>query len=850
MAREIAGYFGGARHDSELPSATARRSHRRLRIEPLEVRSLMDATGLAALVTATWFQTVSSDTTEHAGAATWTTEDTIVSSTESSASDTTTNVYDWIIQFDTAKLSGISTVAQTASLLVGSGVEFEVIKGLGLAGMVLVRSSGASLGTVESCLNSNTYVSSFEQDAVREEDVSSNDSQAASEWALAAIDATNAWGITTGSSSVVVAVIDTGVDYTHVDLAANMWTNSGEIAGNGIDDDGDGFIDDVYGYNFFSDTGDAKDDNGHGTHVAGTIGAVGNNGTGVTGVNWSVSIMSLKFMSSNGSGYLSDAIEAMNYATMMRTTYGVNVRVANCSWGGSSFSSAMETAIQAANDAGILVVVAAGNSSSNNDATAQYPANYDNVISVAASTKTNTLASFSNYGSTTVDIAAPGVSIYSTVLNNSYAYYSGTSMAAPQVSAVAALCWAANPDATVAEVRAAILNGVTKVSSLSGKVASGGVLDAYATLELITADLPTISTLTVSSSSVTVGTKVTLSAKGITDSLGKVNQVLFYRDSNGNGMWDSSDTLVASTSTISNGTAKATVSTTGLASGTYQYFARAVDNYSRVSAAASVTLIVKTADDFGNTAATASAVAVSSSVSGKLEKTGDTDWFAFQATAGKKYILSTTLSTLKDSVLYLYGSNGKTKLAYNDDYGTSTASRISWTATSSGTYYVVVGGYGGKLTGTYVLTVQMAGSTTSKTSSLGLDGGDAVPLVLSVTSTAEDTLSREWDRLQSGWSQDAACELHDAAFADRQRSSLPGGRRDTAGVGYAALAESLSGLLSVDRRPYDLLDDSDDAMTLMSDRPPWSTAEQSVVDAVFAAGGVDTQPAAAFVAEQ
>ena len=190
------------------------------------------------------------------------------------------------------------------------------------------------------------------------------------------IDAPDAWNISTGSQSVVVAVIDTGVDYTHPDLAANIWTNPGEIAGNGRDDDGNGFVDDVHGYDFAEHDGDPMDDNGHGTHVAGTIAAVGNNGLGVAGVNWSASIMPLKFLNSQGPGYLSDAIRAINYATMERTRYGVNVRVMNNSWGGGGFSSAMQTAIQAASDAGILFVAAAGNSGTNNDASPHYPANY------------------------------------------------------------------------------------------------------------------------------------------------------------------------------------------------------------------------------------------------------------------------------------------------------------------------------------------------------------------------------------------------------------------------------------------------------------------------------------------
>ena len=413
----------------------------------------MDAAGLAALVAPAWFQSVPDLAgPQHAGVATWTVEDTIQPTQDATAlQGGQANLYDWIVQFDTAALAGISSAAETTSLLVGGGIEFQAIRGLGLTGMVLVRSSGASLDAVESWLAGNVHVAGFEQDAYREADTTPNDPQAGSQWDMAAIDAQNAWTITTGSASVVVAIIDTGVDYNHVDLDANIWTNPGEIPGNGIDDDGNGFVDDIHGYDFVNDDGNPMDDNGHGTHVAGTIAAEGNNATGVTGVTWSTSIMALKFLAANGSGYLSDAVEAINYATMMRTRYGVNVRVENNSWGGGGFSSAMQAAIQASNDAGILFVAAAGNSGTNNDAVAQYPANYDspNVISVAATTQNGQLASFSCYGATTVDIAAPGVSILSTTPNNTYSTYSGTSMATPHVSAVAALAWAVNPTATV-----------------------------------------------------------------------------------------------------------------------------------------------------------------------------------------------------------------------------------------------------------------------------------------------------------------------------------------------------------------------------------------------------------------
>ncbi len=307
------------------------------------------------------------------------------------------------------------------------------------------------------------------------------------------INAPEAWETTTGSRSVVVAVIDSGVDYTHPDLAANVWTNPREVAGDGIDNDANGFVDDVRGWDFANADADPMDDDGHGTHVSGTIGAVGNNAIGVTGVNWRVSIMGLKFLDAEGNGYTSDAVAAVKYATRMRRDFGANVVAINASWGGETRSTALANAIAAAGRAGILFVTAAGNESSNNDRTPSYPANLsdDSVIAVAATNHSNRLAAFSNYGSTTVDLAAPGVGILSTVPGGGYASFSGTSMATPYVTGTVALMAAANPRATAAEIRSALLATVTPAAALSGKVATGGLLDAAAAVRAITQPAPT-----------------------------------------------------------------------------------------------------------------------------------------------------------------------------------------------------------------------------------------------------------------------------------------------------------------------------------------------------------------------
>ncbi|MFN7874938.1 MAG: S8 family serine peptidase [Pirellula sp.] len=269
------------------------------------------------------------------------------------------------------------------------------------------------------------------------------------------IDMAQAWDYGT-STSVVVAVIDTGIDYTHPDLAANIWMNTDEVAGNGIDDDGNGYIDDIRGWNFINETNNPMDDHGHGTHVAGTIGAVGNNSVGVVGVAWNVKMMALKFLNSSGSGNLSDAVEAIDYARVN------GAKIINASFGGGGFSSAMQTAIQRFQNVGGIFVAAAGNNAQNNAVIASYPANYPGVVSVAASTSTDTLASFSNFG-TNVHIAAPGQSIRSTLPGNRYGNMNGTSMAAPHVAGALALLWGQAPTLTASLLTSALYANTDQV---------------------------------------------------------------------------------------------------------------------------------------------------------------------------------------------------------------------------------------------------------------------------------------------------------------------------------------------------------------------------------------------------
>ena len=289
------------------------------------------------------------------------------------------------------------------------------------------------------------------------------------------IDAPEAWDTRTSANPVIVAVIDTGVRYTHEDLAANMWTNPGEIPGNGIDDDGDGYVDDVYGINAITNTGDPWDDHFHGTHVSGTVGGVGNNGKGVVGVAWNVRIMALKFLNSGGSGYTSDAVKCIDYAIAK------GAKIMSNSWGGSGYDQALYDAIAAARDADIIFVAAAGNDSSNNDIKPAYPASFalPNIVAVAATDRNNLLASFSNYGANSVELGAPGVSIYSCLngSDSSYGSLNGTSMATPHVSGALALLRAQFPELSYSNAIAVLLATVDPIPSLTGKTISGGRLN-------------------------------------------------------------------------------------------------------------------------------------------------------------------------------------------------------------------------------------------------------------------------------------------------------------------------------------------------------------------------------------
>jgi Ca2+-binding RTX toxin-like protein len=459
----------------------------------------------------------------------------------------------------------------------------------------------------------------------------------------------------------VVGVIDTGIDYTHPDLYLNIWLNQREIpttfrarlndidtdglitfrdlngaanasyvmdynrngridAGdllndrrweNGTDEDGNGYRDDLIGWDFVNNDNDPYDDNGHGTHVGGTIGGIGGNGVGVAGVNWNIQMVALKFLSASGSGASSGAINAVNYFTdaAMRATGVEDFIATNNSWGGGGYSAQLNEAIGRAAQKDILFIAAAGNSTINNDVQATYPANYtttaiagyEAVVSVASLTNTGGLSSFSNYGATTVDIAAPGSSIYSTLPGGRYGSYSGTSMAAPHVTGAVALYAAEHPNASAAEIRAALLSSAAATPSLGGFVATGGRLDIGA-------------------------------------------------------LMDTSPTLPTPMDVIA-----------------------------------------------GN-AATATSLSVSASQASSIDFGGDQDWFRVTLSAGWRYsfAMDATAGSSLDSYLRLLSATGQ-QLAFNDD-AVGANSRLSFTATTSGTYYLSAQGFEAS-TGSYNLTM-------------------------------------------------------------------------------------------------------------------------------------------------
>lgn len=449
----------------------------------------------------------------------------------------------WIVRLKSESLAGINTGADLARVLDPTGVGIEVLSGLGLPGQVLVRGVQPTLNLGE-FLGRHPSIASFQAESVVWADntlLTPNDTDYGRLYGLnnvgqtggrfdADIDAPEAWAISTGSRNNVVSVIDTGIDLAHRDLYQNIWISQTEIPAemrsrladtdrdgritfidlnqaanatfvmdanrngyvdgldlladsrwaNGSDTDGNGFVDDLFGWDFVNNDNNPFDDHGHGTHVAGTIGAMANNTTGVVGVSWNVSLMALKFLSAEGRGSTSAAIQAVNYATLTRTRFDSGVRITNNSWGGGPYSQPLKDAIDAGGNAGILFVASAGNSGRDADVSPSFPAAYTSpaIVSVAWTDHVDALSSWSNFGATSVDIGAPGGAIYSTLPGGRYGTYSGTSMASPHVAGAAALALAVRPSLSVADLKQSLLRTVDPLPALAGRTVSGGRLNA------------------------------------------------------------------------------------------------------------------------------------------------------------------------------------------------------------------------------------------------------------------------------------------------------------------------------------------------------------------------------------
>ncbi|HET7506579.1 MAG TPA: S8 family serine peptidase [Kofleriaceae bacterium] len=333
------------------------------------------------------------------------------------------------------------------------------------------------------------------------------------------INAPEAWNITTGSSNVVLGLLDTGVDYNHPDLAANIFTNPGEIPGNGIDDDGNGWVDDIHGISTFLDTGDPMDTIGHGTHVSGTMAGRGNNSVGVAGVNWNATIVTCAAFGPFGAE-LGDILQCMDYFLELKTRPNnpVDIVATNNSWGGGPFSQALFDAIAAHRQAGMLFIAAAGNNGSNNDSFPFFPASYelDNIISVLAYNRFNQRSFFSNFGPLTVDVGAPGEDVFSTLPGNSYGSLSGTSMATPHVTGVVGLLKAQNPGRSAQQIKNLILTGGIASPATTGTTLSGRRIRADGSLNCTNQTLVNRFAPTTSSVVVSVGTPIPLGMLSIT----------------------------------------------------------------------------------------------------------------------------------------------------------------------------------------------------------------------------------------------------------------------------------------------------------------------------------------------
>lgn len=369
------------------------------------------------------------------------------------------------------------TSRATSRSIVGARDGVRVEKSLGDGQLVVQAAPGQNTAALAASLERDSRVAYAEPNWIVRAKTSvlhhANDPFYAdgSLWGTSRVRSPLAWMSNSGSGAVV-AVLDSGTTLSHPDLVGSNWVNNAEIPNNGADDDNNGFVDDYYGADWIDRDGTPNDEAGHGTHVSGTIAARRNNGIGIAGVAPDATVMPLKFLDRNGAGNVGDAIAAIEYAVKN------GADVINASWGGPAYSAPLEAAIRRAGEEGVVFVAAAGNEGSNNDVSPTYPAamNLPNLLAVAATDRADDLADFSNFGRGTTSIAAPGSEILST-LGNGYGYYSGTSMAAPHVSAIAAMLRSKDQGLSPTAVTMAIAVGARKVASLSDRVSSGGIVD-------------------------------------------------------------------------------------------------------------------------------------------------------------------------------------------------------------------------------------------------------------------------------------------------------------------------------------------------------------------------------------
>jgi len=517
------------------------------------------------------------------------------------------------------------------------------------------------------------------------------------------ISAPDAWDLTTGSTNVIVAVIDTGIRYTHQDLAAQMWKNPGEIPNNGVDDDGNGYVDDVYGINAITGSGNPMDDNDHGTHCAGTIGAAANDGHPHVGVAWKVRLMGCKFLSASGSGATSYAIDCINYAVSK------GARILNNSWGGGGPSQPLFDSIDAAQKAGVLFVAAAGNEGLDNDAVPHYPSSFeiDNIIAVAAVDRNDNLADFSNYGLSSVDLAAPGVSIYSCTSgsDSEYQVFDGTSMATPHVSGVAALILAKYPGADLEELKGRLLVGIVPIPSLTGKCTTGGRVNAFNSLAAsgggvlrMSISPPSTSVLLTSSTQpITVKVSDLFGVQNATVTAtvtGSVNSTLSFLDGGvppdavaGDAIYTANFSVPASTGSVT---------MTIVASATNKITATNIVSY---------TFLPPPANDFFTNATKIPAaggtflannkfatIETNEPVHAEVEGVAGSLWWSWTAGATTNVFVDTTGSA-NDTVVAVYVGNSITALqpvVSADDIGQIKQAYTSFTATNGLTYRIAV----------------------------------------------------------------------------------------------------------------------------------------------------------------